>query len=74
MSAFCVLYPLEVASMALVDASHPYQLQRFPPAWHAMGQSWIRKGELLEYTAPMGIPRLLGSCGEEGALLAAECT
>src|SRR5262249_7050589 len=71
---FAALYPSEVAGMVLVDASHPYQLERFPTALHAMSPSWIREGELLEYTAPIGIPRLLGYCGNDVALRAAECT
>ena len=60
--------------MVLVDASHPNQLQRFPPALHAMSQGWIWKGELLEYAAPIGIPRLLGYCGNDLAHRATECT
>lgn len=71
---YAALYPSEVAGMVLVDASYPYQLQRFPPALHAMSPGWIREGELLEYTVPIGIPRLLGYCGTDIALRAAECT
>lgn len=71
---YAALYPPEVAGMVLVDASHPDQLRRFPPALHAMNPGWIRQGELLEYLEPVGIARFLGYCGNNVAVRAAECT
>jgi pimeloyl-ACP methyl ester carboxylesterase len=71
---YAELYRPEVIGMILVDASHPYQLQRFPPALHAMSPSWIREAEFLEFMEPIGIPRLLGYCGNDVSVRAAECT
>ena len=71
---YASLYRTEVAGMVLVDASHPDQLKRFPPGLHAMNAGWIREAEYLEITAPIGIPRLLGYCGDDAAIRAAECT
>jgi pimeloyl-ACP methyl ester carboxylesterase len=68
------LYRSEMAGMVLVDGSHPDQLKRFPPALHAMDANWIRQAKFLEFTAPIGIPRLFGYCGNDAALRAAECT
>jgi hypothetical protein len=36
--------------------------------------SWIREAVFLEFTTPMGFPRLFGYCGNDAALRAAECT
>lgn len=58
----------------LVDGCHPDQLSRFPPALDAMNPGWIRQGKFLEFTTPIGTPRLLGYCGNGEALRAAECT
>ena len=71
---YASLYRTEVAGMVLVDASHPEQLKRFPPGLHAMNAGWIREAEYLEITEPIGIPRLLGYCGDDAAIRAAECT
>ena len=70
---YASLYRSEVAGMVLVDASHPDQENRFPPALKNMEGSWLREAEFLEYTAPFGIPRLFGFCDEEPAQRAAEC-
>jgi pimeloyl-ACP methyl ester carboxylesterase len=64
----------EVAGIVFVDGCHPDQLQRFPAGLNAMNPGWIREGELLEFTTPFGIPRLLGYCGNDAALRATECT
>jgi pimeloyl-ACP methyl ester carboxylesterase len=39
-----------------------------------MNPGWILQGKFLEFTTPIGIPRLLGYCGNNTALRAAECT
>lgn len=71
---YAAQYRTEVAGMVLVDASHPDQLKRFPPALNDMSPGWVREAEYLEITTPIGIPRLLGYCGNDAALRAAECT
>jgi pimeloyl-ACP methyl ester carboxylesterase len=70
---YASLYPGEVAGMVLVDASHPDQENRFPPELKNMEGSWLREAEFLEYTMPIGIPRLLGLCDEDIMERAAEC-
>lgn len=57
-----------MAGMVLVDGSYasPHPDQSNP--------SWILEREFLEFTAPIGIPRLFGYCGNDAALRAAECT
>lgn len=66
-------YPSEVAGMVLVDASHPDQDNRFPPELKNMEASWLREAEFLEYTAPLGVPRLIGLCDQDPVQRAAEC-
>lgn len=70
---YASLYRSEVAGMVLVDASHPDQENRMPPEVRKMEGSWRREAELLEYSMPFGIPRLLGLCDEEPIVRAAEC-
>ncbi len=70
---FTSLYRNEVAGMVLVDASHPDQENRFSPELKNMERGWQREAQFLEYTAPFGIPRLLGLCDEEPVQRAAEC-
>lgn len=70
---YASLYRNEVAGMVLVDSSHPDQENRFPPELRKMASSWLREAELLEYSTPFGIPRLLGMCDEEPVVRAAEC-
>jgi pimeloyl-ACP methyl ester carboxylesterase len=70
---FASLYRNEVAGMVLVDASHPEQQKRFPPALNDLDASWIREEEFLEFATPFGIPRLLGFCGHDVEVRAAEC-
>jgi pimeloyl-ACP methyl ester carboxylesterase len=63
----------QVGGMVLVDASHPDQENRFPPAMKDMRGTWLREAEFLEFTMPFGIPRLLGLCDPEPNIRAAEC-
>jgi pimeloyl-ACP methyl ester carboxylesterase len=70
---FAGLYRGEVAGMVLVDASHPEQQKRFPQALNDLDASWIREEEFLEFAMPFGIPRLLGFCGHDVEVRAAEC-
>lgn len=67
------LYPAEVAGMVLVDASHPDQVNRFPPALNDLNGSWLREQEFLTFITPFGIPRLLGFCAPDPEVRAAEC-
>ena len=67
------MYRNEVVGMVLVDASHPDQEKRFPPALKNLEASWLREFEFLEYTAPFGIPRLMGFCDPDPVVRAAEC-
>jgi pimeloyl-ACP methyl ester carboxylesterase len=67
------LYRNEVAGMVLVDSSHPEQERRFPPALKDMDAGWLRELEFMELTSPFGIPRLLGFCGDDVIIRAAEC-
>ncbi len=70
---FASLYRNEVAGMVLVDASHPDQENRFPSELKNMEGTWLREAEFLEFSAPFGIPRLMGLCDEDAAQRAAEC-
>jgi len=70
---YASLYRSEVAGMVLVDASHPDQENRFPPELKNLEGSWGREAEFVEYTMPLGIPRLIGLCDEEAVERAAEC-
>ena len=67
------LYRNEVAGMVLVDASHPDQESRFSPELKNMEGSWLREAEFLEFTSPLGLPRLMGLCDQDPVLRAAEC-
>ena len=67
------LHRNDVAGMVLVDASHPEQQKRFPPAVNDLDASWIREEEFLEFATLFGIPRLLGFCGPDVEVRAAEC-
>jgi pimeloyl-ACP methyl ester carboxylesterase len=71
---YASLFKSDVAGIVLVDGCHPDQLNRFPRELDAMNPGWIRQGKFLEFTTPIGIPRLLGDCGNNTALRAAECT
>jgi pimeloyl-ACP methyl ester carboxylesterase len=70
---FASLYRNDVAGMVLVDASHPGQQKRLPPALNDLDAGWLREEEFLEFATPFGIPRLLGFCGHDAVVRAAEC-
>lgn len=70
---YASLYRSEVAGMVLVDSSHPEQQKRLPPALKDMDATWLREEELFEFAMPFGIPRLLGFCGNDPEVRAADC-
>jgi pimeloyl-ACP methyl ester carboxylesterase len=70
---YASFYRSEVAGMVLVDSSHPEQQKRLPPALNDMDATWLREQEFMEFTMPFGIPRLMGFCGPDGEVRAAEC-
>ncbi len=70
---YASLYRNEVAGMVLADASHPDQQRRLPQAFNDLDKGWLRELEFMEFTAPFGIPRMLGFCGSDVILRAAEC-
>jgi pimeloyl-ACP methyl ester carboxylesterase len=70
---FASLYRNEVAGMVLVDASHPDQMNRFPPDLKNMSATQVREDEFLEFTMPFGVPRLLALCDDDPVQRAAEC-
>jgi pimeloyl-ACP methyl ester carboxylesterase len=70
---YASLYPSQVVGMALIDASHPDQENRFSPELKNMEGTWLREAEFLAYTMPLGIPRLMGLCDDDPAPRAAEC-
>ena len=70
---FDSLYRSEVSGMVLVDSSHPEQEKRFPQALNDMDKTWVREQEFLTFSMPFGIPRLLGFCGNDAQVRAADC-
>ncbi|MGH9496066.1 MAG: alpha/beta fold hydrolase [Candidatus Sulfotelmatobacter sp.] len=70
---FTSLYRNEITGIVLVDSSHPDQENRFPPKLKKMESSFLREAEFLEYTTPVGLPRLMGMCDEDPVVRAAEC-
>jgi len=70
---YASFYPEDVAGLVFVDGSHPDQLERFPPALHAMNAGWIRKGRLWQFVTPLGLARLLGYCEDDPEVRAVEC-
>src|SRR5580704_7894615 len=70
---FASHYRSETAGMVLVDSGHPDQPKRMPQQLK-MNAEYVRQGKLLQFTEPIGIPRLLGDCGDSAAIRAAECT
>jgi pimeloyl-ACP methyl ester carboxylesterase len=70
---FASFYPSEVAGMVLVDSSHPEQEKRFPQALNDLDKTWVREQEFLEFSLPFGVPRLLGFCGNDAQVRAADC-
>jgi pimeloyl-ACP methyl ester carboxylesterase len=67
------LYRSEVGGMVLVDSSHPEQQKRLPPALNDLDAGWVREQEFMEFAMPFGLPRLLGFCGSDAQVRAAEC-
>jgi len=63
----------EVTGMVLVDSSHPDQENRLPPEFKNIEGTAIRESEFLEFTMPLGIPRLLRLCEDDPRTRAAEC-
>ena len=70
---FAGFYRSEVAGMVLVDSSHPEQEKRFPQALNDMDKTWVREQEFMTFAMPFGIPRLLGFCGNDAEVRAADC-
>jgi len=70
---FTSLYRSEAAGVALVDSSHPEQQKRFPQALNDLDKTWVREQEFLTFSMPFGIPRLLGFCGKDAEVRAADC-
>jgi pimeloyl-ACP methyl ester carboxylesterase len=63
----------DVVGLVLVDSSHPEQQKRLPAAINDLDATWLREQEFFEFTMPFGIPRLLGFCGNDDAIRAADC-
>jgi pimeloyl-ACP methyl ester carboxylesterase len=57
------LFPTEVAGVILVDSTHPDLPKRFPPEVTKFNAGLIRRERLMVHIMPIGIPRLLGWCG-----------
>jgi pimeloyl-ACP methyl ester carboxylesterase len=70
---YASLYRSQVGGMVLVDSSHPEQQKRLPPELNDLDATWLREQEFFEFTMPFGIPRLLGFCGNDAAVRAADC-
>ena len=70
---YASLYRNEVIGLVLVDSSHPEQQKRLPPAINDLDATWLREQEFFEFTMPFGIPRLMGFCGNDDAVRAADC-
>jgi pimeloyl-ACP methyl ester carboxylesterase len=70
---FAKFYRSEAAGMIFVDASHPEQVKRFPQALNDLDKTWVREQEFLTFSMPFGIPRLLGFCGNDAQIRAADC-
>jgi pimeloyl-ACP methyl ester carboxylesterase len=70
---FASLNRNHVAGMVLVDSSHPGQEKRFPPGVNDLAASDLRQQEFLAAITPFGIPRILGFCGSDLEIRAAEC-
>jgi pimeloyl-ACP methyl ester carboxylesterase len=62
-----------IVGLVLVDSSHPEQQRRLPPAINDLDSTWLREQEFFEFTMPFGIPRLMGFCGNDDAVRAADC-
>jgi len=69
---YASLYRNEVAGMVLVDSAHPEQGERLP-GFNEADAHMIRQLELMEFSTPFGLPRLLGFCSDDARVRAAEC-
>lgn len=67
------MYPKQVVGMVLVDASHPDQENRFPQELRDLERRWHREAQLIAYTTPIGVPRLLDMCDADPKSRAADC-
>jgi len=56
------LYPADVAGMVLVDST-PDDMKGFPAELKAYNETFLRKENLRQTTMPLGVPRLMGWCG-----------
>jgi pimeloyl-ACP methyl ester carboxylesterase len=70
---FASSYRSEVAGIVLVDSSHPEQEKRLPQAFNDLDKTWVREQEFLTFTTPFGVPRMLGFCGNDAQVRAADC-
>jgi pimeloyl-ACP methyl ester carboxylesterase len=70
---YASLYRGDVAGIVLVDSSHPEQQKRLSPVVNDLDAGWVREQEFFEFTMPFGMPRLLGFCGDDAEVRAAEC-
>jgi len=66
------LYRTEVTGMVLVDSAHPEQGKRLPDFNDADARV-IRRLEFMEFTMPLGLPRVCGFCSGDPTVRAAEC-
>lgn len=62
MRIYASLYRADVVGMILVDAT-PDHFDRFPPELQNLNDTFLRKETLKQNTMPLGIPRLMGWCG-----------
>ena len=70
---FASAYRSEVVGMVLVDASHPDQENRLPLELKNIEGTELREVEFMEFTMPLGLPRLLRLCEDDPVTRAAEC-
>jgi pimeloyl-ACP methyl ester carboxylesterase len=62
MRMYASLYPADVAGVVLVDST-PDDMSGFPKELKAYNEAFLRKENLKQSTMPLGIPRLMGWCG-----------
>jgi len=70
---FAYHYRSEVAGIVLLDSAHPEQEKRLPQEMNDLEKSWLREQEFLTFSMPFGIPRLMGLCGTDARVRAADC-
>ena len=69
---YASLYRAEVTGMVLVDSAHPEQGKRLP-GFNDADARVIRRLEFMEFTMPLGLPRVCGFCSGDPTVRAAEC-